>query len=71
LSAADVLPNRRRWVLVRLGHLFAEIDEAFARGDFPSAQAMAPEVAELIQEVNGLVLRTDVSRTSGIRTRER
>ena len=71
LSAADILINRRRWALMRLGQLFAEIDGAFARGDFRAAQAMAPEVADLLQEVDRHIPRDGPSQTTGVRRRSR
>ena len=51
--------------------MFAEIDGAFKRGDFRAAQAMAPEVADLLQEVDRHVPKNGVSQTTGIRRRSR
>jgi hypothetical protein len=68
--AADVR-DRRRWVLMRLGQLFAKIDEAFARGDHLAAQALAPEVALLLAEADWQGRPPDQARQTGIRKRER
>ena len=67
--AADVR-DRRRWVLVRLGQLFAEIDEAFAIGDHLAAQALAPEVALLLREVDWPGRPSDQRQETGIRKRK-
>jgi hypothetical protein len=56
---------------MRLGQLFAETDAAFARGDFRAAQALAPEVAELLQEVDRHIPRNGPSQTTGVRRRSR
>jgi hypothetical protein len=57
--------------LVRLGHLFARIDDAFSRDDFDEARANNEEVGELLDEltVERAADRADPMRSSGVQSK--
>jgi hypothetical protein len=57
MASVQARADRRRWVLAKLRRLFADIDDAFARGDHAAAQTMAAEVANLLKEAGALASR--------------
>ena len=69
MSISDMALSGRYRLLRKLGRLFAQIDDAFARDDFISARANNREVAEMLALIQARPAPDDPSRISGVRWR--